>query len=60
MQTNFFPALPRQVVPLTNSEMLVTGGNDLLVDALAFLVSPGFGFFYLGVKAGWREAENAH
>ena len=58
MQTNFFPALPQQVVPLTELELLTAGGDvsTLLWDAAAFLVSPGFGFFYLGVKAGYAEA----
>jgi hypothetical protein len=59
MQTNFFPALSEQVRPLTHAEMLATYGGDggnLLMDAAAFLISPGFGFFYLGMKAGWQEA----
>ena len=58
MQTNFSAALSQQVVPLTELELLTTGGDlgTLLLDAAAFLVSPGFGFFYLGVKAGYAEA----
>lgn len=58
MQTNFFPALSEQVMPLTQAEMLATYGGDgnLLMTAAAFLVSPGFGFFYLGMKTGWQEA----
>jgi hypothetical protein len=58
MQTNFSPAQFQQVVPLTESELLTTGGDvkALLWDAAAFLVSPGFGFFYLGMKAGYAEA----
>ena len=58
MQTNYYPALPQQVVPLTESELQTAGSGtgELLWDAAAFLISPGFGFFYLGLKAGYAEA----
>ncbi len=38
----------------------ILGGRirGLVYDAACFLVSPAFGLFNLGVKAGYREAAN--
>ena len=60
MQTDFFPSLNDQgIMPLDNAELLSTFGGDttnFLMDAAAFLIAPGFGFFYLGLKTGYQQA----
>jgi hypothetical protein len=63
MQTNSFPAFFDQgLVPMNDAELLTTYGGSfgsLLLDAAAFLISPGLGFFHLGVKAGYEAAANS-